>query len=308
MKSNYKSCLTLIAGLAILLPLSAFAKDNKSDDNQQDNNQGKNGGGGQKHEEKAAQAQAQPQKQAAAPSRVANTHNQAKADNAAGGQSHANRGPATVQKSNALPVASQNSQQAKRHESSQANQTQAPANQQANTRRQNQNQVAANQQASARSQNQTQVLASRQTSNKNFDQTQAASTRQVSSRSHNQVQASHNQRTFNRSNNFGGLWFSANTHSDWSRNGSHRWNNHDYRWYQGGWLIIDGGFSPYFGGGDSTVGNVQVSLSDMGYYHGPIDGDIGPGTRNAIADYQNDHDLRITGSINEPLLESLQLD
>ncbi|MDD5260781.1 MAG: peptidoglycan-binding protein [Methylacidiphilales bacterium] len=290
MKSNYKSCLTLIAGLAILLPLSALAKDNKSDDNQQDNNQGKNGGGGQKHEEKAAQPQNQ--KQAAAPSRVTNTHNQAKANNAGGGRNHANRETAQVQKSNALPVASQDTQQGKRRERSQANQTQASSSQQANTRRQDQ----------------AQVVASRQTSNKNFDQTQVASTRHESSRSQNQVQASHNQRTFNRSNNFGGLWFSANTHSDWSRSGEHRWNNHDYRWYQGGWLIIDGGFSPYFGVGDSTVGNVQLSLSDLGYYHGPIDGDIGPGTRNAIADYQNDHDLRITGRINDPLLESLQLE
>ena len=55
------------------------------------------------------------------------------------------------------------------------------------------------------------------------------------------------------------------------------------------------------------MGSVQYVLSNQGYYRGPIDGDIGPGTRNAIASYQGDHGLQVTGRINDPLLQSLGL-
>jgi hypothetical protein len=122
-----------------------------------------------------------------------------------------------------------------------------------------------------------------------------------------QTQVSSNQ-TYNKGNNYGGLWFAGDTHSDWNRNGEHFWNNHNYRWYEGGWLIIDGGYNPYYTGGVSTVSSVQMKLADQGYYRGPIDGDMGPGTRNAIADYQSDYDLRVTGHINDPLLQSLRLE
>src|SRR5450432_3329970 len=109
---------------------------------------------------------------------------------------------------------------------------------------------------------------------------------------------SNNQSQYTKSNNYGGLWFVENTHRDWNRNGEHYWNHHQYRWYEGGWLIIDGGYSPYYSdagysNGGSTASSVQMRLADQGYYRGPIDGDIGPGTRNAIADYQSDHDLRV---------------
>jgi len=53
---------------------------------------------------------------------------------------------------------------------------------------------------------------------------------------------------------------------------------------------------------------VQQSLSQQGYYNGPIDGDIGPGSSNAIANYQSDHGLTPTGQINDPLLQSLGLE
>ena len=52
---------------------------------------------------------------------------------------------------------------------------------------------------------------------------------------------------------------------------------------------------------------MQTSLSNLGYYNGPIDGDAGPGTHNAIASYQTDHNLDVTGHINGDLLSSLQL-
>ena len=50
---------------------------------------------------------------------------------------------------------------------------------------------------------------------------------------------------------------------------------------------------------------VQQQLADAGYYSGAIDGDIGPGTRSAIVEYQYDAGLPTTGVIDEQLLDSL---
>jgi hypothetical protein len=122
---------------------------------------------------------------------------------------------------------------------------------------------------------------------------------------------------YNRNNNYGGLWTQANTHNDWNHNGQHYWNNHNYRWYEGGWLIIDGFFNPYYSNGNvgyynnasygSTASSVQSRLAELGYYNGSIDGDVGPGTRNAIVNFQRDNNLYVSGRITNELLQSLQL-
>ncbi len=59
----------------------------------------------------------------------------------------------------------------------------------------------------------------------------------------------------------------------------------------------------------STSGDaaVQQALARRGYYRGPIDGDIGPGSRRAIAVYQQDRGLRVTGTVTSSLLNSLGL-
>lgn len=51
--------------------------------------------------------------------------------------------------------------------------------------------------------------------------------------------------------------------------------------------------------------SVQRALSRRGYYHGPIDGDIGPGSRNAISAFQSDRGLNVTGRINSATVRSL---
>jgi hypothetical protein len=56
---------------------------------------------------------------------------------------------------------------------------------------------------------------------------------------------------------------------------------------------------------DQVVANVQAALQAQGYYHGAVDGLLGPLTRAAIADYQRDHGLYITSAIDEPTLSSL---
>ena len=127
------------------------------------------------------------------------------------------------------------------------------------------------------------------------------------------VQPYSNQGSYTRDNNYGGLWVLGDNHRDWDRNGVHEWNHHRYGWYDGGWLIIDGGFRPrgfsYSNySTDSTVARVQRKLTAQGYALGRADGVIGPATRNAISDYQQDNGLAVTGRINDPLLASLGLE
>jgi len=50
---------------------------------------------------------------------------------------------------------------------------------------------------------------------------------------------------------------------------------------------------------------VQSQLARDGYYNGPIDGMLGPETRQAIADFQADNGLAVTASIDEPTLDEL---
>lgn len=41
-------------------------------------------------------------------------------------------------------------------------------------------------------------------------------------------------------------WQSANWHRDWDRSRVHWWNSHRCRFINGGWVIFDGGFDPWW--------------------------------------------------------------
>ena len=56
---------------------------------------------------------------------------------------------------------------------------------------------------------------------------------------------------------------------------------------------------------DQVIANVQATLQQQGYYRGEVDGLIGPLTRGAITDYQRDHGLYTTSTIDQPTLQSL---
>src|SRR5437773_11208118 len=56
---------------------------------------------------------------------------------------------------------------------------------------------------------------------------------------------------------------------------------------------------------DQVIANVQSALQQQGYYHGEIDGLLGPETRAAIADYQRANGLAETVSVDQPTLQSL---
>jgi hypothetical protein len=112
-----------------------------------------------------------------------------------------------------------------------------------------------------------------------------------------------------------------------------QWHDRDW-WHQhhsrivfvfGGWYFWDAGFwypawgydrsayyvydGPIYAYNDlppdQVTANVQASLQEQGYYHGEVDGLLGPLTRAALADYQRDHGLYTTSAIDQPTLASL---
>jgi hypothetical protein len=58
---------------------------------------------------------------------------------------------------------------------------------------------------------------------------------------------------------------------------------------------------------DEVIANVQTALQDAGYYYGQITGSLGVDTRAALANFQRDYSLPITGAIDETTVEALGL-
>jgi Putative peptidoglycan binding domain len=56
---------------------------------------------------------------------------------------------------------------------------------------------------------------------------------------------------------------------------------------------------------DQVIANVQSALQELGYFPYAVDGVLGPSTEQALADYQRDQGLSITGAIDRPTLLSL---
>jgi len=58
---------------------------------------------------------------------------------------------------------------------------------------------------------------------------------------------------------------------------------------------------------DEVIANVQTALQDAGYYFGAITGSLSLETRAALANFQRDYGLQITGAIDEATVETLGL-
>jgi hypothetical protein len=59
---------------------------------------------------------------------------------------------------------------------------------------------------------------------------------------------------------------------------------------------------------DEVIANVQSALQQEGYYDGEINGSLDSATRLALANYQRDQGLLITGGIDEATVAALGLD
>jgi hypothetical protein len=137
----------------------------------------------------------------------------------------------------------------------------------------------------------------------------------------------------------GGHW-SGHGHGNWGGHGRVAWGGHGHRFHHGGRFFGPGlgfyGFGypwwwdypdypsqyygdPYYGDtyyGNSYYGNIdprsstakalQAALARQGYYHGSIDGVLGPQTRNAIRSFQANQGLPVTGQVDGRLIRALQ--
>jgi hypothetical protein len=66
-------------------------------------------------------------------------------------------------------------------------------------------------------------------------------------------------------------------------------------------------YTPTYGYNASMVAAVQRRLGQLGYYHGMVDGVIGPQTSGAIAAFESRNGLAVDGTISRPLLDTLGL-
>ena len=87
-----------------------------------------------------------------------------------------------------------------------------------------------------------------------------------------------------------GYWYPA-----WGYNPSYSYDND-------GPIYAYGNLLP-----DQVIANVQAALTQDGYYSGPITGSLDPSTRAALTNYQSDHGLTATATVDEPTVESLGL-
>lgn len=91
-------------------------------------------------------------------------------------------------------------------------------------------------------------------------------------------------------------------------------------WYDGWWYPA-WGYDPYYSyydyngpiygydglQPDEVIANVQAALQQLGYYSYAVDGVLGPATEAAIANYQREYGLPVTGAVDPATVRSLGL-
>ena len=152
------------------------------------------------------------------------------------------------------------------------------------------------------------------------------------------ISTASNRQSFNRNHAF--ARHDGNWHRDWNRRRAHFDHGHVFVFINGFWYgFYPWDYLPYYGydyygypydyypynyysydrddqsayvesdqyGNNATVSAVQSQLAKLGYYRGAIDGVEGEETQAALARYQEDHDLSVTGTLTAATLQSLGL-
>jgi hypothetical protein len=118
-------------------------------------------------------------------------------------------------------------------------------------------------------------------------------------------------------------------HPQWHDQGWWHSHHNHLTLISGGWYYWDGGYwypawgydnsaayypydGPVYSGPSATpldqvIADVQSALQEQGYYHGEVDGLLGPLTRQALADFQRAQGLYATETIDQPTLAALGL-
>jgi putative peptidoglycan binding protein len=128
----------------------------------------------------------------------------------------------------------------------------------------------------------------------------------------------------------------ANWHRDWDKHRAHFDHGHVFVFVDGFWWgLYPWDYYPYYAdgyypydyydyypynyddqsayvdadqyGNNATVSAVQSQLAKLGYYRSAIDGVVGDETQAALARYQEDHNLSVTGTLTAATLQSLGL-
>lgn len=104
-------------------------------------------------------------------------------------------------------------------------------------------------------------------------------------------------------------YYSGWPSSNWGYGTS--WGYYPYSYYGGypysGYNNYYSYYTPTYGYNGSMVAAVQRRLGRLGYYHGVVDGVIGPQTRGAIAAFESRNGMAVDGTISRPLLNQLGL-
>ncbi len=104
-------------------------------------------------------------------------------------------------------------------------------------------------------------------------------------------------------------YYSGWPSSNWGYGTS--WGYSPYSYYGGypysGYTNNYSYYTPTYGYNASMVAAVQRRLGQLGYYHGMVDGVIGPQTSGAIAAFESRNGLAVDGTISRPLLNTLGL-
>jgi len=75
--------------------------------------------------------------------------------------------------------------------------------------------------------------------------------------------------------------------------------------YYGGYSNAYSYYQPGYAYNSATVAAVQRRLGELGYYHGVVDGIMGPQTRSAIAAFESTHGMIVDGMITTRLLNRM---
>jgi len=92
-------------------------------------------------------------------------------------------------------------------------------------------------------------------------------------------------------------------YSSWPYASYGNYPNSYYRGYSNAYSY----YQPGYGYDTATVAAVQHRLGELGYYHGSVDGAIGPQTRGAIAAFESRNGMTVDGMITTRLLDRIGL-
>ena len=105
---------------------------------------------------------------------------------------------------------------------------------------------------------------------------------------------------------YGGRWYGGGWYPYYGWSG-YPYGIDDYGYYDTPSAYNDDQSGLYAATNDDTVAAAQKELAKLGYYHGSIDGVIGPETAKAVRWFQSVDKLPVNGQLNDQTLRALDV-